>query len=51
MFSPYADNRPKTNAIILWDMGHPKRKLHTGGIGQVKETNNLNVVDVFTVQE
>jgi hypothetical protein len=30
---------------------HTKGRLCTGGIGQGKETKNLNVVDVFTVQE
>jgi hypothetical protein len=41
--------RPKTNAAILWDMGHPKEKPE--GIGQVKDTKNLNVVNVLVVQE
>jgi hypothetical protein len=27
----YADYRPKTNAAILWDTGHIKGKLCTGG--------------------
>jgi hypothetical protein len=30
----YADYRPKTNAVILLDMGHPL----IGGIGKRKET-------------
>jgi hypothetical protein len=47
----YADYRPKTNAAILWDMGHTKGRPHRVGIGQEKETINLNVVDVFTIQE
>jgi hypothetical protein len=47
----YEDYRPKTNAAILWDDGHTKGSLHTGGKGQVKETKNLNEVDVFSVQE
>jgi hypothetical protein len=47
----YADYRPKTNAAILWDMGHTKVRLCKEGIGQGKETKNLNVVDVLTVQE
>jgi hypothetical protein len=51
MFSPYADYRPKTNAAILWDKGHTKGRLCTGGIGQRKENKNVNVVDVLTVQE
>jgi hypothetical protein len=45
----YADYRPKTNAVILFDMGLTKAILCTGGIGQGKETKNLNVVDVLTV--
>jgi hypothetical protein len=47
----YADYRPKTNAAILWDTGHTKGRPCTGGIEQGKETKNLNVVDVLTVQE
>jgi hypothetical protein len=47
----YADYRPKTNAVILWDMGHPKGRPYMGGTGQGKETKNLNVVDVLTVEE
>jgi hypothetical protein len=31
-------------------MGHTKGRLYMGGIGQGKETKNLNVVDVLTVQ-
>jgi hypothetical protein len=46
-----ADCRPKTNAVILWDMGHTEGRLCKGGIGQGKETKNLNEVDVLTVQE
>jgi hypothetical protein len=34
----YADYRPKTNAALLWDMGHTKRRSCTGGIEQNKET-------------
>jgi hypothetical protein len=41
----------KTNAVILWDRGHTKGRLFKGGTGQGKETKNLNVVDVLTVQE
>jgi hypothetical protein len=37
----YADYRPKTHAVILWDMGHTKGKLCTVGIGQGTETKNL----------
>jgi hypothetical protein len=47
----YADCRPKTSAAILWDAGHTKGMLYKGGIGQRKETKNLNVVDMFTIQE
>jgi hypothetical protein len=36
---------------ILWDMGHTKGRPCKGGTLQGKETKNLNVVDVFTVQE
>jgi hypothetical protein len=32
-------------------MGHTKGRLCKGGIGQEKETKNLNEVDVLTVQE
>jgi hypothetical protein len=45
------DYRPKTNAVILLDMGHTKERLCTEKIGPGKETKNLNVVDVLTVQE
>jgi hypothetical protein len=37
----YADYRPKTNAIILWDMGHTKGRTRTGGIR--KRKGNLNL--------
>jgi hypothetical protein len=47
----YADYRPKTNAGTLWDTGHSKWMPLMGGIRQVKETKNLKVVDVLTVQE
>jgi hypothetical protein len=47
----YTDCRPKTNAAILWDMGHTKRRLCKGGRGQGKETENMNVVDVLTLQD
>jgi hypothetical protein len=30
-------------------MGHTKWRPHMGGIGQGKETKNMNVVDVLTV--
>jgi hypothetical protein len=45
-FLSYADYRPKTNAVILWDVGHTKERSHMGGIGQVKEAKNLTVVPV-----
>jgi hypothetical protein len=48
-FPPYADYRPKTNSAILWDMVHTKERPCTGGIGQGKETKNLNEVDVLIV--
>jgi hypothetical protein len=52
MFSLLADYRPKTNAGVLWDMGHTKGRLCKGAvIEQGKETKSLNVVDVLTVQE
>jgi hypothetical protein len=47
----YADYRPKTHASILWDMDHTKGTPHTGRIRQGKETKNLNVIDVLSVQE
>jgi hypothetical protein len=47
----YEDYRPKTNAVILWDTSHTKGRPSLGGIGQEKETKNLNVVDVLTVLE
>jgi hypothetical protein len=39
-YSPlFADYRPKTNALILLDMGHTLRgRTHTGRIGKGKET-------------
>jgi hypothetical protein len=49
--SSYAYYGPKTNAVILWDVVHTKGMLCTGGMGQGKETKNLNVVDMLTVQE
>jgi hypothetical protein len=49
--SSYADYRPNTNAVILWNMGHTKGRPCIGGIGQGKESKKLNVVDVFMVQE
>jgi hypothetical protein len=47
----YADYRPKTNAVILWDTGHTKGRLSTRVIGQGKETKYLNEVDVLPAQE
>jgi hypothetical protein len=43
--------RPKTNAVMLWNTGHTKGRLCKGGIGEEKETKNLNEVAVLTVQE
>jgi hypothetical protein len=35
----YVDFRPKTNAVILLDMGpNNMGRMHTGGIGKGKET-------------
>jgi hypothetical protein len=45
------DYRPKINAVILWDTGHTKGRLHMGGMEQGKETKNLNVIDVLTAEE
>jgi hypothetical protein len=45
------DYRPKTNAVILQNMGHTKGRPCMGGIGQGKETENLNVVDVLMIQK
>jgi hypothetical protein len=47
----YADYRPKMNAEILQDMVHTKERSCTRRKGQGKETKNLNVVDMLTVQE
>jgi hypothetical protein len=48
----YVDYRPKINAVILSDIGHTLRGDHsTGGTGKEKETKNLNVVDVLTIEE
>jgi hypothetical protein len=49
--SSYADYRPKTKAAILLDMGHTKGRTCMGGIGKGMETENLNVIDVLTVEE
>jgi hypothetical protein len=46
-FPSYANYRRKINAAILWDTGDTKGRLYTRGIGQGKETKNLNVVDVY----
>jgi hypothetical protein len=40
----------KTNAAKSWDTGYTKRRPCMEGIGQGKETKNLKVVDVDTVQ-
>jgi hypothetical protein len=49
----YVDYGPKTNAVILLDMGHTLGRMCMGGIGKRKETSNLklNMVDVFTIEE
>jgi hypothetical protein len=47
----YVDDRSKINAAILLDMGHTQGRPHMRRIGQGKETKNLKVVDVLTVQE
>jgi hypothetical protein len=47
----YVDYRSKTNAAILWEADHTKRKSHTRRYGQGKETKNLNVVDLLSVEE
>jgi hypothetical protein len=39
----YSDYKPKINAAILLDTGYTKVSPHMGGIGQEKETKNLNV--------
>jgi hypothetical protein len=49
--STYADYRPQTNAVISWNTGQAKGRSCMGEIRQGKETKNLNVVDVLTVQE
>jgi hypothetical protein len=46
----YVDYSSTRSAAILWDMSNTKGRLCQGGIGQRKETKNLNVVDVLTVQ-
>jgi hypothetical protein len=50
-FPSYEEYRPNANAAILWDKGHTNRRPHMGWIVQKKEINNLNEVDVLTVQE
>jgi hypothetical protein len=45
----YADYRLKINAAILWDMSYTKGRPQMRGIGQGKETKNLNVVDMLMV--
>jgi hypothetical protein len=47
----YVDYSPTTKAAIFWDTGHTKVRPYTVGIGKGKETKNLNVVDVLSVQE
>jgi hypothetical protein len=51
-YSPsYVDYRPTTNAVILLDMGHTLTGECPGRLGKEKETYNLNLVDVLTVEE
>jgi hypothetical protein len=50
-YPSYADYRPKTNAVILWDIDHTKGRLYSRGTGQGKGTKNLNVVDILTLQK
>jgi hypothetical protein len=47
----YADYQLKTNAAMLWNMGHTKGRPCTKGIGQRKEAKTSNVVGVFAIQE
>jgi protein tyrosine phosphatase (PTP) superfamily phosphohydrolase (DUF442 family) len=47
----YADCRSKTDAAILWDLGHTKWGLCKGGIRRRKKTKYMNEVDVLAVQE
>jgi hypothetical protein len=45
---PYADCRPKTNAVILLDMGHTLRGEHTHVRNRERKGKlNSNVVDVL----
>jgi hypothetical protein len=37
----YVSYRPKTNAVILMDMGHIKGRMYTGGIGNWEENQKL----------
>jgi hypothetical protein len=53
-YSPsYANYTSKTNAVILFigHGSHSKGRTCTGGIGKGKKTENLNVVDVLSVEE
>jgi hypothetical protein len=50
-FLSYVEYKSNTNTSILWDTGHTKGRPHLKGIGQGKETKNLNVFYVLTVQE
>jgi hypothetical protein len=47
----YVDCPPKTNVAILLDMGHTKGSLYKSGMGQGKETKNVNEDNMFTEQE
>jgi hypothetical protein len=45
------DYRNETNVAVLWYGYHTKGRQCMGGIGQEKETKNLAVGDVLTVEE
>jgi hypothetical protein len=47
----HVDYRSKTNAVILLDMGHTLTGVHAWEGGKGQETQNLNMVDVLTIQE
>jgi hypothetical protein len=52
VYSPsYAHFRPKTNAVVLLDMGHMLRGDTYRRNTERKKTQNLKVFDVPTVQE
>jgi hypothetical protein len=43
----YMDYRSKTSAAVVLDTSHPTWGPSMGGIGQGKETKNLNMTDFF----